>query len=241
VAYDLILNWLKDHFMNQAYETLVNDAAEIRVDLDESLHPAFGHLKTVFDIAFKELGFRRADFKRLSDMVYYKGGYPSENSPPREEALANVIAALAKLELLHDRQSLQNLLAQRGVYLEVHQEIGQSYTTSEKDGKRLIESWQALGKTGTPSTSRTELLKDLVETAQKLQTVICSRADEIKVDAAQTAEDEHKIRKPNFCMAVRLAAMQKRRGEEKVKERVASIEDNIDNLQEAIGQFVGEA
>jgi hypothetical protein len=229
-----------ENIMSEAYEQLVDDAAEIRVELDEALHPRMSNLKTAFTVAWKSEGFRRGDFKLISDMVYYQGGYPNEDTPARETILADLVAKVVKLSHALDRDNFVKLLDDRGVHLELAREPDKIYQVEGKEADQLKNSWHGAGMSGEPPADRYEMLKLMIAESQTLQKTICGKADEIKVEAAETAQEEHGIKRSNFVKAVGIAAIQKRRGHEAAAERVTLIEEQQDNLTLALEPFAAK-
>jgi hypothetical protein len=212
------------------YEQLVEGSATIRVELDEVLHPMFGKLKGAFKAAY---GLDGKWLKLLSDLVYYQGGYPSENSPPKEEDLADRVSMALKLEDAVNRSDLKRLLAERGVKVEIDQPIekGPMFDACVEEAR---EQWKGTGIAGEMPLDRGELLDALLARSQKLQGEICRQADLIKVDAADEAEKERGIKKKNFVKTVKLAAIEMRRDAEKMLEALAKIREDSENFNEAV-------
>jgi len=58
----------------------LNDAVLIRKELNEVHHKKMGKYALSFEYLTGEF---RQSFKWVKDMLYYKGGWPSENTPPK--------------------------------------------------------------------------------------------------------------------------------------------------------------
>lgn len=221
----------------KTYEELVQECAEIRRDLDVVLHPIFGSLKKAFEVAWGSLGYTKSDFKRLSDLVYYQGGYPQPDSLPKEVVLADTVAKALELEKYLGRNILRLLLEDRGITITFTDEVipkGFIGDLNDKEEASLKDGWAGAGLDGEVPNDRFEVLKRLIDRAQTLQKEICETADTIKVDAAEVAESEHKIAKGNFVKAVGLAAIKLRRGEGPMLEKIEAIHDAQENMNQAL-------
>lgn len=222
--------------MAKKYESIIDECAQTRYELDTVLHPTFGQLKKAFKLLFESFGYNGADFKKLSDLVYYQGGYPNPETLPKEEQLANAVSRALKLEDALGRETLQKLLKQRGIEVAIKQddEITGTYQLNPRDSKKLEKYWRLAEIGGAVPDTRGTVLKKLIDRAQELQSTICAEADTIKVDAAAVVEEAFKIKKPNFVKAVGLAAVKLRKGEGKMTEKLDDLLEGIENLEEAV-------
>ena len=219
--------------MTENYEKLVAESSETRRDIDIILHPQFNALKKIFELLYP--GYKKSDFKRLSDLVYYQGGWPSPTTPPKEETLADTIAAALKLEEAIDRDVLVKLLKQRGVSVTlIDVPPPNEYNLSSEEEETLKQCIGEADVEGVFPKERNEGLKKLIERAQELQAEICQQADLIKVDAAAVAEEKYKIKKPNFVKAVGLGSVKLRAGEDKMAEKLKKMLDGVDNVHAAV-------
>jgi hypothetical protein len=221
--------------MSESYEDIVQKCAGTRRDLDTILHPTFNELKKAFEIVFSEFGFGKGDFKRLSDMVYYQGGYPSENSPAKEAALADQVASVLKMEYMLGRTNFIEHMNERGISLEIAADLPANvkYTLSTDDEKELAEHFAGAGIQGVPD-KRLDVLQVLIDRAQELQAEICQTADTIKVDAAEKVEAQFKIQKGSFVKAVSIAAVKLRSGEGKMAEKLDQYLVKLENQESAV-------
>lgn len=219
----------------QTYKDIVEECATTRVDLDTILHPTFGALKTVFHLLFEDYGYTKGDFKRLSDSVYYQGGYPSPTSPAKEYAQAESIGKLLQLHNLIGRKTMIGYLEDFGVSVTFTTDfIPKEFLSafSPDNDKKFAE---ACGEAGIEiEDDRVGMLQALVDRAQQLQKEICNTADTISVEAAEIVEAQFKIAKPNFIKAVGLAATRQRRGEGVMLEKIENMNDGMDNLTQAL-------
>lgn len=221
---------------DKKYEDILTECAETRRDLDVVYHPTFGNIKKAFAIIFGSSGFTGAEFKGLSDLVYYQGGYPNPDSKPKAQDLGDRVAKLLLLEEIAGKSQLQDVLAQHGIKITIDTTFEEEYRSSlsDKEDKKLRNAWEGAGIDAGIPASRFEALTLLLERSQNLQKYICQQADTIKVDAAEQVESAFKIAKPNFIKAVGLAALKLRKGEGPVAEKIDDIEDRHQNLEDAL-------
>lgn len=229
----------------KSYEDLVLECAETRRDLDVVHHPMMTALKKAFRAAFEADGFGGSDFKRLSDLVYYKGGYPSPESPPKTDALADDFARSIKLcSVIGHEAIVRRLRDVHGIDVVLRSDpikLGPvSVDHDEADDFEDNLATAGISKSEIPADKLT-LLKLMVDAAQALQAEICQLADTIKVDGAEEAENKYEIKKSNFVRAVGLMATKLRRGEGPMAEKIDKIEDDHINLERAIEPMLKKA
>ena len=70
------------------------EALSIRKNLNTVLWKDYNKLQKVFTKIFNEED--KGVLKKISDMNYYQGGYPTENSKPKIEVLFRDVAAIVK-------------------------------------------------------------------------------------------------------------------------------------------------
>ena len=186
-----------------AYKELLEQAADLHTNINKEMWPQFKDMAKRFSQLFPS--FKSSDFKLLSDLVYYQGGWPSENTKAKEQVLAERVATALKLEEVIGRETLQLLLREQGIEVRVVDSVG----NPEQRGQ----------------------LKDMIDAAQRLQKEICDAADVIKEDLAEKAKDEFSIEPKNFMQAVRIAAIGNR---EKIREKIETVEDTAANFDVAV-------
>lgn len=187
------------------YKELLTEAADMRVNINNEMWPQFKDLAARFKALFGNYGFKPGDFKLISDLVYYQGGWPTENTKAKEQALAEKVATALKLEKAIGRETLRMLLEEQGVTVEAVAAVGDD--------------------------SSRQQLKDMVDAAQRLQKEICEAADSIKEDMAERAKSEFSIEPKNFIKAVNIAAVGDR---DKIREKVEAVEKSVANLDAAM-------
>lgn len=222
----------------KTYEDYVIEAGEAKRDLDVVLTPIFRHLKAAFGLMFLNDGMSGTDFKRLSDMKYYQGGYPSQSSPPKEYAMAVAVANLLKMEEGLGTRNLASFLGALGIRVEVMNPISPNYTLSTEDEKKLRSAWEGAGIDREIPTDKPEALELMLDRAQNIQSEICESSDSFRVEAASEVEDKFKIKKPNFMKAVNLQAIKLKRGPGIMGEKLDDVVDDMENLDSALAPLM---
>lgn len=222
--------------MSEKYEDLVEECVETRTYIDDILHPRYSELKKAFESLFN---LDAKVFKRVNDLIYYQGGYPSENSPAKAEALADDIAsALMVFDFIGNSQ-LKRLLEKRGININISS--NPLLLTLNIPDEKWNEVIGVLGVgyvTHEEKRNSLEILQQMIKEAQDLQGQICSKADSIKIEGAEIAEKDHKVDKPNFLKAVQLGSFLRRKGSEKAREKIDAVLEQADSLHDALKPIV---
>lgn len=215
----------------RSYAELLEDSAVTKMEVDDVHKPRMSGLKKIFKTAF---GAKPKAFKFANDMIYFKGGYPKADSPPKA---AKVFGALADyvfmLEAAGQKDKIDGYL--RSIGLEVNR-IGtypNPYDTPLiANGGKLQAAWDAQFQGQQLPQTGGALLKKLFDEGQEVQCAICELSDEVKLINAAEAEADHGITKGPFMKAVgvRLAEMKKGDGAEKLQK----IDENIEMLEKAL-------
>lgn len=226
------------------FENEFNEAVEIRQELNNVLWKDYQNLQIVFEALYGE-----NLLKKISDANYYQGGYPSENSPPRIESISKSIAQVAKyFALLGRLDEVNTVLKEYGLRIESFEDAVQYNPSGVNENKKKIE--RALKKVR-DKYSDFEVLDDkqamlewFLEKTKNLQGVICSRADEIKIEIFGKVELlDNTIDKTGFTSAVNIAAAKKTKIErgkdtdglvERATEKADTMRANGDLLEEVV-------
>lgn len=219
--------------MDENYEQLLNEGARVRDEIDTIYRPQYDAVKKLFADVFEANGFTGKDIKHLADLIYYTGGYPSENSPPRVEVFGDLVASALKLGEHSGHDVLKRYLASKGVQV-TFSTIALRDVSITPERKTLLESCAVSYPPEKTTVSTRDLLQDLIERTQKLQSEICSLADEVKIELAEKAEKEHEIKKGNFVRAVKIKAISLSKDRDKMMEALEKIQDNIHNMETAL-------
>lgn len=220
----------------KTYEHVVDDCAKTRSYLDIILHPMYSELKKAFEIIFAQHGFSGKDLKRLVDMVHYQGGYPSENSPPKEVELADIVASVIKMEQVLGRKNFVDYLAERGISVRVTVPLplDETYHLTVEEDQEVVQRLAASGHSEPLPTTLVRALAQLVEWGNALQTEICGMSDSVKIDAAAEVEEKFNIKKSSFMTAVKLASLKLSKDEDKMNEKLLEYLELLQNKEDAV-------
>lgn len=219
------------------YEDKIQEAADQKRDADVVLSPTMNHLKKAFSAIFGDAGFNGSDFKRLSDFMYYQGGYPSPDTPPKESNLAYQVAQIIKLEVLLEKDGFLKYMNTYGVDVCIREMEVKSpdddYKLSKDDEKDLLKHWQGAGIDQSIPGKRSEALRLLLDKGQKIEGELCETKDFLK-ELSETVEEKFGIRKSNFMKAVQLAVIKMKKGEGAMGEKLDAVVDGAENLIKAV-------
>ncbi len=231
------------------YEKTVEESGDIRLLINEQYYgEQFTPIKKIFQIL---TGREKSDFKFIHDMIYYKGGYPKEDSPPKIDAIIDkFVKAVRYYQLLGKRAEIDKKLLEQGLEVTLNDNgmiedkqitFSQRFQElEEKDQDDLIALWPKIfpgEDLNTVDIYLSELMKKLLELSLPLQSEICNASDSIKIINAAAVEERNGIRKKNFMEAVKLKYKEKQDDEKKEKALEKIKKDDIENLEEAISIF----
>lgn len=230
----------------------LEEAAEHRTVLDTVLWERFKKLKRVFGKVFMQAsgvsvsskgtdrdsgkgGSPGSVLKLISDLLYYRGGYPSPSSPPRMDVLARQTAEAVRY--LH-------LAGHLPEFREKLQRYGVDVVCSDKElfrvnlkpewwhDREVLDLCGDLGLHIQPGMKPGEVMKALLDQCLSLQGTICQTSNLIKKDIyAQVAASTSDLRKPDFLSLVKVKTIAnravkepavRRRLDKTVKQKVSS-------------------
>ncbi len=224
----------------ELYEEKLQKSSETRWTLNEDLHPIMKKLATMFKLVFNE---KPKFFKFVKDALYYKGGYPKEDSPARLDVFVENFAKLylyyAKLGLTKEIDEKLNLY---GLKTNLIEEItNEDYDVSKESFSEFSKLWYEIfndknipSKTDIPTKSN-EILKILVDEGLSLQSTICQLADTIKIDDANEVEQNCEIKRPHYVKAVNLKY--KTLKNKPLDKDIENIKKNIESIENSIEVF----
>lgn len=231
------------------YEKTVEASGDIRFLINEQYYgEKFTPLKKIFQIL---TGREKSQFKFIHEMIYYKGGYPKDDSPPKIDAILDKITDLVKYyDLLGKKDELDKKLLERGIKIEIDPSgkfedkqivFSQRFQElEEKEQDDLIELWPKVfpgENLNTLDIYTSELMKKLLEVSLPLQSEICQASDSIKIINAEAVEERTGIKKKNFMEAVKVKYKELKDDEKKEKALEKIKKEDIENLEEAISIF----
>jgi len=218
------------------------EAAEHRTKLDTELCPRFRDLKAIFGKMFvREHGVSVSSngkhrdsgnggsagsvLKLISDMLYYRGGYPNPSSPPRTDVLARQTAEVVRyLSVSGHLDELRGKLREYGVDVKCSDK-DLFRVRQHSDFRSDPEFQELLKRTGVripEGASSKELMTVLLAECLTLQGQICSTSNKVKKEIYShvSVTDPH-LRKPDFLGLVKVKATANRALKEpKVRDRL---------------------
>lgn len=228
------------------FEEEFDEAVEIRQELNNVLWKNYRNLAVVFDTLFDDKG---GMLKRLSDLNYYKGGYPSETTPARIESVFKSIGKICKYYAALDKlDEINNILRDYGVQVEKTADVltmnPQALNQNKKNIAKAVKAVKESYPDFEVKDDAAEMLEWFLDTTYKLQGQICARADEIKIDIYNKVTTiNSEIDKSGFVTAVNKTAAKKTKMEqgknvdtliEKITEKADIMRANGDLLEEVI-------
>jgi len=169
------------------------------------------HYKCLATIAAESLEV--SDVKLASDLNYYRGGWPNEDTPPLTETIGRKFAsAIRMLAWGGDPEVYQAFLAEfkkHGITITVDEVVGTN-ALSERALEKIAAKMErygsnadvemALEKAGGVAAS--ELARHVIKSCNRLQKEICENADAVKIEKGDLAEAAG-IPRANLILAAR--------------------------------------
>jgi len=224
----------------ELYVQELNNSASTRYELNEIHWKEMNNALKLFDLAFDK---NRKDLVTTKNMLYYKGGYPSETTPPRLWSVVNQLHTILMYFTYIDKMDEINpYFEEFGIKVEL--KTNEFYEQldipiEELDKKTINKIKNIYNKLFHPEEedeilklTKKQLFKKILEFTLQKQSVICSLADTIKIEAAEKVEEECDIKKPSFQKAVFLKYKDLKNGD--ITEDIAKIEAAVDNIEVAI-------
>jgi len=202
----------------------VSECAETRLDI-ENLQLEFRDLGE----AFKGLtAHTRRAFKNASNVIYYQGGWPSADTPPRYQTLAHgLVETLAVLRLVGASQ-FERYLNDLGVTFEPKSPVGVRVTKSLEES--LANS--RVSYTDAPEDAE-EGCRWLMARAQGVQKRVCELSDKVK-DEAATVEEAHGVSRTAFMRAVGAKKLELSKGRSDMVVKIDEVLEQIEATDELL-------
>lgn len=188
----------------------VEEGSLIRYEINEDHAPILSKLAKIYKGFFNR---DSGEFKYAKDIWYYKGGWPSPNTPARSYSLAKHIATAYMILHYIDKDSeLIDHLKQFGLKLEIEDEVKFynegllleiDWKLDPKRKKLVEENWKELFDTPVPGDPK-ELLSTMMDLACGKQKIICELADQIKIEKGEQVVEECKVKVGDYTKAVSL-------------------------------------
>ena len=159
------------------YQEKLDESIEIRKEINEEL---WTEMKSLSKSFFETTGCTNKEFISVKNHLYYKGGYPNENSRARlENTVENFVSLCRILDFLGRTDDLNEYLKTYGLKIEILNPM--------KKDKLIINA-----------------ANKIMNKALELQAIICEKADIIKITNAQEIDEQCEIIKNHFIKEVNL-------------------------------------
>lgn len=213
----------------EIYEKKLDESAKIRLELNDVYRNKMSELVAMFNYIFPD--DKKEIYKLLKDMLYYQGGYPSENTPPKLDILLERFVNVYRFYKFLGIDKIDNYLSSFGINIQ--------YTPIDdgeiEPNKSFQDAWDYLFPNKKILTSKREILKHILDKGMELQSEICKKSDTIKITIAKQIEKECKIKKPHFVKAVNLKYKEIKSKD--LNKDLNKIEENINSTINSISVF----
>jgi hypothetical protein len=175
---------------SKKFSEILSECAEIRKELNEVHWKRFSRIASVFSRIFSR---DKHLMKLLSDLMYYRGGWPTPTTKPRYESLGNHIGeAFTMLHAIDEDGPLQEHLRNKfGIEITVTDAKKHTLVASKPSGSGYNKYVKEAGLEGMIDYNQPadKILRTLVSECNVLQKVICGEADKIKIDGFNKAKN----------------------------------------------------
>ena len=191
--------------MSTEINDYINKSSELKYELTEVLNKESTRFANIFT---GMMNIKPAIFNKIRDLKYYRGGYPSENTPAKSIALVdNIAPLLITLEYFGDDE-LKNLFEERGITITFNdaKDLVEAEITAQTNND--FESYRVandITKSQLKQEDRTRIFKELLERSMKTQEKICGANDILNLEHAPAAESLMNLKKRDFFDCVKFA------------------------------------
>lgn len=184
------------------YADLISGAVENRKQINETLALRMKNLRDAFSNLF---GVNKNKFTLLKDMLYYQGGWPTDDSEAKlHDAFMNFSFILKFYTYLGKEDEIKKYCKKFGMTVEIDKRKIENLQKVKLD-RLCSEDWyKCFGKTPMPRKT-IDYVNKIFEEAMIVQKEICERADSIKIYAAKKAEIMCSVKEKNFINAVNVS------------------------------------
>lgn len=227
----------------EMYIEELNDSASNRYQINELKGDTLKLVNRIFKLSFNKAS---KDLVLVKNMLYYKGGYPSESSPAK---LAKIFEDLTKIlcyfKYLNSMDIIDEYLNIFGIKITFNDDIISNFYNdmdfpidelSKKKKEKIKNLYNSLFSPDNEneifSLSKRKLLNKLLDVSLEKQGIICSLSDNIRLEKAPIIEEECDIIKSSFLKAVELKAKLVKDGD--ITEDLQKLISKQDNLEAAL-------
>lgn len=222
------------------YKQEVEDASMIKYDVYENHIKVLGQISKLYKGLFNR---NPKEFNEARNILFYKGGYPSDTTPSKAYQIASKIAdSFFILSLLGKEKMLNDHLASRGLKLEIVDK--KTYTNSilddfdwqnnKKRAKLVNEIWNQHFVDEIPNEPE-EFLNLMLDKAIYCLENICKANDTLNKEVAPRVEEECEVKPSTFMKSVNLT-VQKTKGKN-IEENLTKLKSDAEEVIESMEIF----
>lgn len=224
----------------EIYIEELNKSGTTRYELNEIHWKEMNLALKLFGEAFDS---DKKDMIFTKNMLYYKGGYPSEKTPPRLWTLFNHLSIVMKyFSYANKLDEIEPYLNEFGLNVSLtNLDFFSNLDTpiddlNKKAYNKVKKIYNELFRPDDDDELNNMLKRDLFDKIlnfmMEKQYIICTLSDSVKFEAADKVEEECDIKPVNFKKAVLLKYKVIKNGD--ITEDLAKVDENIDNMEAAI-------
>jgi hypothetical protein len=229
--------------MIENIEKEFDEAVDKRLYINTVLWKKYGDLSRAFAFIFNE---SPATLKKISDMNYYMGGYPSENTPPKIQSLFQAAGLIAKyFSAIGRLDQINEYLNPYGFKLSLIE--APQFPVNRPNGTEAgltVRSMKVATDAGLDlNKSPVEIINWFIGETEVLQREICQEADKIKIGIFGSVVSKlENVDKSGFTKAVnRSAAKRYRRNKHKSTDGVVKQGVDMAKILHGNGSIIEEA
>ncbi len=209
------------------------DELEKAVEIRKEISRLYEEYRVVKDAALKSAHIPHHDFKRAVDAIHYLGGgWPSENSKGRMEAAIDNVAGMYKvLHFAGLGNMVEDHFAQNGILIQLCDSI-KDVDLGEDEMKFLEREFNLTRMVGEKPKFKklSELIRFLLDEGNRLQTLICNLADEIKFNLKPLVKEKFGVENEEYDRLFDLARFTADGKDDKALKKKAAVNTSISSF-----------
>jgi hypothetical protein len=176
-------------------------------------------------------------------LIYYKGGYPKENSKAKLSKLLDDVGGAYKFFKFIGKEEEINsyLFSKFGINITDVTDSDIILTSEIRKFDKFCKIWKnTFDEDFDKNISKKDILLKFIDYGQKIQSTICTISDSIKIDSANKVETECEVKKKTFIPIVNLKSKYISSGDMKIVDTIDEINKSNDSFNEAIEKSMPE-
>jgi hypothetical protein len=215
-------------------DTVLAQSVEIRKEITAEGWHKYGRFAYLFQQIF---GDDRNILKAITDLHYYQGGWPSENTPARLDTLLHKFGQTYQyFEVLGRTSDINDFLhSNYGIKISRTKQMPVKIVKGAFEENLVKKYMKELGVKYTAKQTPAQILSGMISECMELQGFICEKADQIKIENYGKVNQIIKVEKGQFSKTVNLKArkqnlLEKKKSPTRVKEKVEDISGQAENF-----------